>query len=61
MRKGERPAGDATGAMDGSLGEEWNESAKSKYRVGPTCLNGTTLGSVKMQSATEFKYLGSTL
>ena len=46
--------------MEGSLGEERNESVKSM------CLNGTPLGSVKMQSAqlpqvSEFKYLGSTL
>ena len=55
-------AGDGTGAVEGSLGEERNESVKSKDRVGP----GTPLGSVNMQSAqlpqaTEFKYMGSTL
>ena len=65
MRKGERRAGVGTGAVEGSLGEERNESVKSKDRV-YMCLNGTPSGSVKMQSAqlpqvTEFKYLGSTL
>ena len=60
MRKGEIRAGVGTGAVEGSFGEERNESVKSM------CLNGTPLGSVKMQSAqlpqvSEFKYLGSTL
>ena len=58
-------AGVGTGAVEGSLGEERNESVKSKNRL-YMCLNGTPLGSVKMQShqlqqVTEFKYLGSTL
>ena len=33
MRKGERRAGVGTGALEGSLGEERNESVKSKDRV----------------------------
>ena len=33
MRKGERRAGVGTGAVEGSLGEERNESVKSKARV----------------------------
>ena len=64
MRKGERRAGVGTGAVEGSLGKERNESVKGKDRV--LYLNGTPLGSVLMQSAqlpqvTELKYLGSTL
>ena len=68
MRKGEIQAGVGTGAVGGSLGDERNESVKSKYRVRQLCLNETPLGSVNktMQSAklpqvTEFKYLGTTL
>ena len=65
VRNGQRYAGVGTGRVDGSLGEERNESAKSKDRV--VCLNGTSLRSVLSQSTqlpkiTEFnKYLGSTL
>ena len=33
MRKGERRAGVGTGAVEGSLGEEGNESVNSKDRV----------------------------
>ena len=33
MRKGERRAGVGTGALERSLGEERNESVKSKYIV----------------------------
>ena len=33
MRKGERRAGVGTGAVDGSLGEERNESVTSKDRM----------------------------
>ena len=33
MRNGERRAGVGTGAVEGSLGEEMNESVKSKDRV----------------------------
>ena len=38
MRKGEIRAGGGTGAVEGSLGEERNESVKSRDRVG-MCLN----------------------
>ena len=33
MRKGERRAGVGTGAVEGSLGEDRNESCRDKYRV----------------------------
>ena len=63
MAKGEKPAGYGTGAMEGSLGEYYNENVKSKDRV-HVCLNGTPLGNVKIQYAqlpyvTNFKYLGT--
>ena len=52
--------------------EQWREALEkiglkvSRAKTEYMCLNGTPLGSVKMQSAqlpqvTEFKYLGSTL
>ena len=34
----ERRAGVGTGAVEGSLGNERNESVKDKDRVGPTCV-----------------------
>ena len=44
VRKGERRAGVGTGAVEGSLGEDRNESVKSKDRA--MCRNGTPIGSV---------------
>ena len=34
MRKGEIRSGGVSGSVEGSLGEDWNEGVKSKYRVG---------------------------
>ena len=61
----ERRAGVGTGAVEGSLGKERNESVEGKDRVHVPKWNAI-IGSVHMQSAqlpqvTEFKYLGSTL
>ena len=64
MRKGERRAGVGTGAVEGSLEKRGVKVSRAKPEY--MCLNGTPLGSVKMQSAKlpqviEFKYLGNTL
>ena len=48
-RKGERRAGVGTGAVEGSPGEERNESVKSKDRVHVS--EWKPLGSVNMQYA----------
>ena len=64
MRKGERRAGVRTGSVEGSLGEERNESVNGKYIVHVSKWNA--IRSIHMQFAhvpqvTEFKYLASTL
>ena len=59
MRKGERRAGVATGAVEGSLGEERNESVEGKDRVHVSkCVH---MQSAQLPQITEFKYMGSTL
>ena len=58
MLKGERRAGVGTGAVEGSLGEERNESVKSKARVH---VSEYMMQSAKLPQVIEFKYLGNTL
>ena len=60
MRRGERRAGVGTGAL------EKRGMKVSRAKTEDMCLNGTSLGNVKMQSdklpqVTKFKYLGSIL
>ena len=60
MRKGERRAGVGTGAVEGRLGEERNESVKSKDRVHVSEWNAIRkMQSAQLPQVTEFKYLGS--
>ena len=47
--------------MEGSLGEERNESGKSKDRVHLPEWNAMKMQSNQPSQVTEFKYLGSTL
>ena len=61
MRKGERRTGVGTGAVEGSLGKERNESVKGKHRVrvhewnaNRKCVN---MQSPELQQVTEFQYL----
>ena len=62
MRKGQRRAGVETGAEEGSLGEERNESVEGKDRVHVPKWNSIRKCSYAIcPAATEFKYLGSTL
>ena len=64
MCKGERRAGVGTGAVEGSLGDERNESVQSKDRVHVrewNVIRKCTMQSAKLPQVTEFKYLESTL
>ena len=67
VRKGERRAEiDRTGAVEGSEALEKRGMKEWRAKTEFMCLNGTTLGSVQMQSAqlphvSEFKYLISIL
>ena len=62
MCNGEIHVGVGTGAEDGSLAEERNESVKSKYSVHVSGWSAIRkMRSAQLSQVTEFKYLGSTL